>query len=297
MGSPLTEGNHLYINRKNEKWKEALIELLGKISNLQDQLNANTITLRDFDADDIELRDLLLAEAYVKIDLPDAHVLEKDKIDWESVDEYLTRISYKSRKNFKRDVLKYEEFYDVTIVEDATKEQINYWYKLYKNVKDKSFELNTFDLSKDFFVGALKDPNWDVILLTLKEEFNDKEERNPIAVVFCYKAEKTYSPMIVGLDYFYLFAYKNYKQVVYQIIKRAKQLGLEKVYLGFTASIEKQKFGATPVAKVAYIQTNDSFNMEVLEFKKVQSRGKERAKLVKQYSESIKNQSLAELEA
>ena len=112
--------------------------------------------------------------------------------------------------------------------------------------------------------------------MTLKEEFNDREEKKPIAVVFCYKTDKTYSPMVVGLDYYYLFAYKNYKQVIYQIVKRARELKSEKIYLGFTASMEKQKFGAVPVPKVAYVQINDSYNMEVLEFSQVQERGKER---------------------
>jgi len=65
-------------------------------------------------------------------------------------------------------------------------------------------------------------------------------------------------------------------------VKRARQLGLKKIYLGFTASVEKQKFGAVPVPKVAYVQSNDSFNMQVLELNKTQQRVKYSLPVVEQ---------------
>ena len=42
-------------------------------------------------------------------------------------------------------------------------------------------------------------------------------------------------------------------------------LNLSKVYLGLSADIDKHKFGATAHARVAYIQTKDNYNMEVIE--------------------------------
>ena len=51
---------------------------------------------------------------------------------------------------------------------------------------------------------------------------------------------------------------------LYQGIKRARQLNTNKIYLGFTASIEKQRLGAKVIPSVAYMQAKDHYNMEVL---------------------------------
>ena len=80
--------------------------------------------------------------------------------------------------------------------------------------------------------------------------------------------------MIIGLDYHYLFSYKNYKQAIFQIVKRANALKLQTIYLGFTANIEKHKYGAEAIPKIAYIQTNDTFNMEILEATQIHTQRK-----------------------
>jgi hypothetical protein len=71
--------------------------------------------------------------------------------------------------------------------------------------------------------------------------------------------------MIIGIDYDYNQEHKVYKQATYQVLKRAKMLGYSKVYMGLSADFEKQKFGAKQQARVAYMQSKDTFHMEVLE--------------------------------
>jgi len=283
MGSLLTEGTHIYLNREHDQWHEAITMLLQQVTQIQNEAGATSINLRDFDAQDVLLNDLMIGEGFVKVDLPETSIIAKEKLAWKKPEEYLALLPYNARHNMRRDSVKYEQFYDVEIIKNATDGDIRHWYKLYKNVKSKGFELNTFDLPEKFFKALVGHPQWEVIQLTLKSEFNDREERKPIAVGFIYKTNKTYSPMILGLDYYYLFAYKNYKQMLYQVVKRANSLGMEKVYLGFTATLEKQKLGATPFAKVAYVQTSDSYNMEVLE--NHQQRGKERVKIFTEFFE------------
>ncbi len=282
MGSLLSEGNHLYLDKNHPNWKGAMLILLEEAGKIQDKSNANTITLRDFEKGDGELHDFLLGQGFVKVDLPDAHEMRKDFIDWETPEYYLTKLPYKARHNVRRDVLRYEQFYDVKIISTTSESELNHIYRLYCNVKDRSMELNTFSLNKKIIAAMINDPNWEVITLTLKKEFDDRGQDLPIAVGFIYKAENVFCPMVVGIDYYYLFSYKNYKQIIYQVVKRARQLGLKKIYLGFTASVEKQKFGAVPVPKVAYVQSNDSFNMQVLELNKTQQRVKYSLPVVEQ---------------
>jgi hypothetical protein len=99
----------------------------------------------------------------------------------------------------------------------------------------------------------------------LKEEFDDRENKLPVAVVFSYKSfDNNYCPLLIGMDYNYLEKYGIYRQALYQVVKRAQQMKANKVYLGLSASIEKKKFGARIVPKVAYVQTKDNFNLEVI---------------------------------
>lgn len=44
-----------------------------------------------------------------------------------------------------------------------------------------------------------------------------------------------------------------------------KELGKEVVYLGYSASFEKRKVGATLVESVGYMQAKDNYAMEVIE--------------------------------
>lgn len=275
MGSLLTEGQHLYIDKSNKLWQDAFLLLLERLSSIQESAGATMINLRDFEANDPELHNLLLAEGYVKIDLPEANIITGDKLGWDSVEKYLERLSPKSRSHLRRDALRYEQFYDIEIVKNASEEEISDWYELYKNVETRTLTLNTFLLPKKAFRKMLEHPNWEIVRLTLKKEYDDRKKRLPVAIGFNYKTEKTYCPMLLGLDYFFLFSYKNYKQLLFQAVKRANELGSEKLFFGFTANIEKRKFGAVAVPKIAYIQTNDGFNMQVLEM----SRGNEGAKV------------------
>ncbi len=285
MGSLLTEGNHLYIDRSHCNWREALRLLLEKIASIQIQANLTQVNLRDFEADDIEIRDILLGEGFVKVDLPDAHVFSN--LGWATIDEYMSRISIKSRKHVKKYISPYEEYYDVELVStEISEEEVQHLYSLYLNVKDKGFELNTFSLPVKAFKKMILDPNWEVLQITLKEQLNDRPKRRPIAVMFSFMGKDTYSPVIVGLDYFYLFAYKNYRQILFQAIKRASILDKKTIFLGFTASIEKQRLGAENIPKVAYVQMTDGFNMQVLEMTHVQERSKERERI---YSQHVQN--------
>jgi hypothetical protein len=66
------------------------------------------------------------------------------------------------------------------------------------------------------------------------------------------------------MDYTFLESDNVYRQALLQVVRRAQQLHVNKVYMGLSACIEKRKFGARVIPKVAYIQTKDNFNMEVI---------------------------------
>ncbi|MBL4752319.1 MAG: aminotransferase class I/II-fold pyridoxal phosphate-dependent enzyme [Flavobacteriales bacterium] len=285
MGSPMTEGQHLYLDRNNINWRDALQLLLNEVSQLQEDCSASIINLRDFSQQDLELRDLFLAEGFVKTDLPHANIINQNTLSWTTIDDYLKLLTSKSRRHFRKDIQAYQEYFDIDFSTSSALPNIDHLYKLYLNVKRRSYELNTFDLPKKVFLNMLDHPNWEVVQLSLKAEHNDKEQPRPIAVIFSFRSPDSYCPMFLGLDYDYLFSHKIYKQILFQVVSRARDLGSSNLYFGFTADLEKHKLGAIQIPKVAYIQTSDTYSIEVLELSKLNTH--RRNTINKRYHNSI----------
>ncbi|MNY66684.1 hypothetical protein D3C86_2041520 [compost metagenome] len=66
------------------------------------------------------------------------------------------------------------------------------------------------------------------------------------------------------MNYAYVQELNLYRQLLFQIIKRANTLGCSKIDLGFSATFEKRKLGAEITPKIAYIQAKDNYSLEAL---------------------------------
>jgi 7-keto-8-aminopelargonate synthetase-like enzyme/predicted N-acyltransferase len=261
MGTPLTEGTHLYIDKSHPSWQNALMLLLDSIWATQDKEQANTVLLRDFEPDDLQLRNFFIDQGFVKTDLPDSHVINSSQYD--SIEAYIKQLDSQKRYRIRKDALEKSEWFEVKKVEQASAAELDYLYKLYENVYNQSYEFNTFKLPKKLFQNILPSPNWDVLTLNVKPGYNSLDKRTPVAVTFSYR-NANYTPIIAGLDYDYLHGAKVYKQVLLQAITRAIQLKSEKIFLGLTASLTKRKFGAVVRPQVAYVQMKDNFDVSQL---------------------------------
>lgn len=270
-GSLLTEGEHLYIDKISPLWRDALQLLFEQVSLLQEKNEASHIVLRDFQDIDEELDALMVDNGFYRISMPDTHIA--DISSWNNKQEFYGKLSKRSRQHFREDVRKHEHKFDEEIANTATEEKVDYWYRLYLNVKHHSLELNTFTLSNEVFFKLLENKHWEVLVLTLKKEYLVHVNNHPVCMVFSYKTNNTYAPMLIGLDYRYNKEYKVYRQALYQLIIRAKVLDKQKVYLGFSATAEKKKVGAMPIKVYAYMQNKDSYNLEVLARMNANSKG------------------------
>jgi 7-keto-8-aminopelargonate synthetase-like enzyme len=263
LGSTVTGGNHLYLDRSSALWKDAMDILLNKITELQEEYHASSTMLRDLPQGDEELDGYMMENGYCKVNLPKSHKAEN--LQWTTRQEFLATLSKRGQKHIKQDVFRHEDKYELTVCKNPTPEEIKHWYQLYLNVKNKSLELNTFTLPYKMFENIAKEPSWEVLSLQLKPEFDTRNERKPIAIMFNYVTEKTYNFMMVGIDYDFQQEHKSYRQAMYQVLTRAKELSKKVVYLGYSASIEKRKFGASIVESVGYLQAKDNYAMEVIE--------------------------------
>lgn len=263
-GSLMTEGEHLFIDRDSEYWKDAMQLLFDKIYALQEKNKAANIMLRDFHGVDEELDSFLVDNGFFRISMPETNIANIEHL----VDKNSFRagLSAKNRESFSQFIARHEDKYDVRVQQVASAEEMAHFYQLYLNVKNRNLGLNTFEIPEKLFQEMCRaGNNWEIITLTVKPAFDyEGTGDKPVSVAFCYKTPEAYNWLLVGIDYTYNKQYNTYRQTLYNVMMRAIQLKSKKVLLGFSASIEKKKVGATQIPVYAYMQTKDNYNFDVI---------------------------------
>ncbi len=259
MGSLLTEGNHLYIDRNRTDWTTALTTLLDQIWEIQEQADANAVWLRDFHSDDDELTDFFMDQGFLKVNLPDTNIVYG--IQSNPFAKYMESIPAKRRKYLKTGIFKHHDAFKTRIVTEYDESELDRWYELYSQVKNASFEVNSFAQPIKLFMEMLNDPSFEVIEYTLK---TDDGTDKVVGITFSHINEKYYNGILLGFDYNYLKTHDIYKQILYRTRLRAEELNCDRIYLGFTASEVKQKFGAIGIPQISMIQMKDHYNLSVL---------------------------------
>jgi 7-keto-8-aminopelargonate synthetase-like enzyme/predicted N-acyltransferase len=268
MGSLFTEGNHCYINKTHPLAEEAIMLLLEQVETLYHQLNADMLVLRDFEEDE-QLNHIFNNHGFLKINMPETCIIQNN--EWNNIEEFSASLSSRSRKHFMKEVLPFEKAFDIVIKEKLTKEESEQAYKLYQNVKNNNHAINTFTYPIEVFQKMENHNQWEFILLYLNNNNNNNNRDQhtslnlPIGILFCYKnTNHTYVPSLIGMDYSYAKEFQLYRQLLFQAIKRARELKLNRIDFGVSATFEKRKLGATVIPKVAYIQARDNFSMELM---------------------------------
>src|SRR4051794_881636 len=255
MGSLLTEGDHLYLDG-NADWKGALDLLLEAVGSDAAAAGAGTIVLRDMYAADRAMAEALRERGYVKLAMPDSHVIEPVDADDEA---WLARLSVKSRVHQRKDVLPWDAAYEVEFVSDPRDDlDFDHLYGLYTAVFSRSLAVNTFPLPRGIFREMLGSPGWELMLLRLRGR------PEPVAFGAHFVGARHYAPMIVGLDYEFVRSHHAYRQALRQSLLRARSLGSRLVLLGMGAALEKRRFGAHAQQRVAFAQASDHYSAQVL---------------------------------
>jgi Acetyltransferase (GNAT) domain len=262
MGSLLTEGQHLFLDRHHPQWRDALGMLLDEVAREQLRADAEALLLRDFHGDDSELRDILLDKGFIKLTLPPSNIAQ---ITWNTREEFLAALSAKSRRNVRREILKYEPPFEVEVKNKISDEEADAYYTLYREVHRRNIGLNMFPYPPKITRAMSAHPRWEFVILRLTPEHDPRPVRHPVAVTWCYRSPRHYNPVVMGMDYDFVLSHGVYRQNLYQCLLRARQLGVSDVRLGLTAEIEKRKLGCRQVPYVAYLQARDNFNLEVIE--------------------------------
>jgi hypothetical protein len=262
MGSLLTEGDHLYLDRSGD-WKGALDLLLAAVSEHAESERAATIVLRDLYGADRELADALRERGFVGVSMLDSLVLEPVQPDDES---WMAALPGKARWHQRRHVLPWDGTFDVEFVRkgdrDLTDEELDHLYGLYCNVHAGGLDLNTFRLPRTVLRDMLQHDSWELMLMYPRED--GRPDGRPVLFGAMFVGERHYAPIVVGLDYDYVQTHSSYRQGLRHALLRAREHGSRRILLGMGARLEKRRFGAEAQDRIAFVQSSDHYSQEVL---------------------------------
>lgn len=257
MGSLFTEGNHLFINEKHPLVQEALSGFFIEIEKFKKATAATVVLLRDFHTD-FKFMERFENEGFVKINMPNVNIIPIKS--WNTNEEFLQQIPSKNNKrNIERYVLKFEDQFDITFKNTITSTEADHYYSLFLNVKKDNHAVNYFKYPPKITQILSNYDDWEFM------DIKVKGGNETICCVWSFRGDKHYSPLIMGLNYEYIESMHLYKQAIFQLVKRANALHKEKVFLGYSADYEKQKYGANTIPLYAFIKLDDTFNMELIE--------------------------------
>ena len=262
IGSLITEGSHLYFDAGHQNSSFALTRFFKYIEELEDEFSSDMVVLRDFSTDN-HLNDIFHNQGYVKIAMPDSAYIKN--LNFTGEEEYVSHLSKKSRYHYRKEILAFQEYFEVKCKSHLSNHELMYCYKLYKAVQKQNIELNTYCYPYNLFEAMNNNPNYEFLLLYLKNKDNKSPNKVLAGVMFCYKNHGvTYVPSLIGMDYAMNVKYRVYRQLLFQTVMRAINLRFKKIDFGLTAGFEKKKVGAIVVNQCCYIQAKDNFKLELL---------------------------------
>jgi len=257
MGNLFAEGDFLYTNSESPLLKNAMELLVKRIEEVKKEVNAKVIMFRDFNEDKV-INPILENHGYVKNQLPNTNIIS-NKL-WNNYDELLNQIqSKKNRYHIRKHAINLESNFEVEYFDSIDLEKSKLYHKLFLNIKNNSYAYNFFAFPDKITSIISKYPEWEFIELRLKAS------NEIVGCVWSFKEENHYSPMVVGINTDNNEKHHTYKQLVFQIIKRANMLNKKRVFCGLSADFEKQKYKANTISKFAYSKFDDTFNLEIIE--------------------------------
>ncbi|MCV6638680.1 bifunctional aminotransferase class I/II-fold pyridoxal phosphate-dependent enzyme/GNAT family N-acetyltransferase [Candidatus Albibeggiatoa sp. nov. NOAA] len=264
LGSMITKGEHLYLNRQHPEWQQALQLLIDKMQDTAAEVNASQLMFREFyGALDSELKSTMLDKGFTVLQLPNN--MRLSDVAWQNQDEFMHHLRGRYRSDFRREILKFEDQFTVITDKPNNQQALQACYQLYSNVFERSLEMNVHKLPFEYFRILCSHHSFDIIRLYLKHDPRPEHERQPVGVMFSYFEGGTYHAMIVGLDYEFNQQFGVYKQALYQTAKRANTLNASGLDLAFTADLVKKKIGAHAEHTWAFVQVLDTYNLQVIE--------------------------------
>jgi hypothetical protein len=267
MGSLLTEGDHLYLDRSRD-WRSALRLIMQTARTLEDAAGAAGVVLRDLADGDDELHTFLLGEGLLRIPVADSWVRE----DGHATDEeFLAGLTRKHRYHQRTRVLAREPEFDVEVLAGGSAAATalpalhrDVLYDRYRAVHARAFDLNVFPLPRRLIDAVLESPAFEVVVLRLAGRPRTSGGEDIVAFAVQHVTGEHVVPLFVGLDYTYVPTHSSYQVLLLQALRSAQRRGSRAVRFGMGADLHKARFGARREMRWAYVAANETYNADVL---------------------------------
>jgi len=257
MGAPLAEGDALFLER-GASWRDALRLVVERVSELAESAGAALLVLRDLPAGDAALDRELLELGFAELPAPETFALD---LTWRSREEYLAGLSRRARRLQRRVVEPLAAAFETRVLAPGERRPDAFWahlHRLYLEVWQRSFELNTFALPEDFLPRMLDHPGFEIVTLTRRARL---EGGLPDAFFAAYCGAEAYLALVLGLE---RRERGLHRLCLATALARAEHLGAHRVRLGMGAPLEKRRFGARPVPRKVWFQARDHFHADVI---------------------------------
>lgn len=235
MGSLLTEGDHLHLDR-SRTWKPALRKVIQAAQEEAETAGAANLVLRDL-PEDPGLHDFLIGEGLFRIPV---HPTWRREVDFTDDAGFLAGLTRKHRYHQRNHVLPWEGRFRIARYGGGTPEaasvpaaEVDRFHELYSSVHSRSFDLNVFPLPRHLLDTILASPGWELVVLHPVED-----PRFPVAFVAQHVAAGHLTPVFVGLDYAYVGSHHSYQVLLLQALRGAVRRGAERVHYGMSADLQ-----------------------------------------------------------
>ncbi len=256
MGCLLSEGEHLWLRDapSSETSGEALRLLFRSVRQDAERLGCEMRVLRDFCEIGDDLAGVIEEEGWVRMSGPDSWVLEGVPEDDTAL---LESLSAKGRVHQRRAVEPWNDAYDVEVLagEDVAEVDLDRLLALYENVRRRSLEINTFPIPRALFEALLGAPDFELSLFRPRGE----QAAPIVGFGFGFLGRSIYLPLFLGMDYAYVREQGLYRQMLRDVVRRARATGKSTVQFGYGAGLEKRRFGARRVETTMYVELDDHY--------------------------------------
>ena len=210
-----------------------------------------------------ELAPIFTSQGFVPMRLLDNQVLD---LDWKGEEDFIQKLGSQTKRRHARMLeqqapLFRHEVWDAT--SNVSDEAIDQLHTLYLNLARKNFRINISPLPPAILRAHLRSGSWEFLVLWS----NESGRTLPVAFSAARHVGGDYRWLYVGVDYhgFDVNEVSPYRQLLWQAIRRAGQLGYKRIHLGMGTDREKQKFGSVPVPTYAFVRSEDDYQAAQLQ--------------------------------
>nr|WP_276604341.1 hypothetical protein [Nannocystis pusilla] len=215
--------------------------------------HCSTLVLRDL-ADDPELVRVLTGQGFVPVPLLERYLVP---LAWRGEAAFIAALPSHRQRRHVRAIHEHSPLFEVEVWDSrsaASDDELGRMYALYRRMAAKNLRINIFPLPPKLLRAQLESGSWEFVLL--RPGAAVRRSRGPPR-----PAGREYRALYCGVDYddFRAAKINPYRQLLWQLVRRAGRLGCERLHLGMGAGLEKTRFGATASPALALVRADDAF--------------------------------------